>query len=149
MGGSSSVSLPAFVTCTPTITPLPGDFAGAANSLGGDKDPKRDEQARIGGVTADVSLDGLDLTEPGLQIKRADLFEPDAGETDERYAVCGRDDTFEVRVRAARAFARRAIVSSDARPWHECANHELTRRERDREAELAVGIHTGRDRTRV
>ena len=50
----------------------PGEFTGAADSLQCGKDPQPDQQAGVGGIAADVSLDGLDLAEPGLQIERAD-----------------------------------------------------------------------------
>ena len=42
------------------------------DSLQCGKDPQPDQQAGVGGIAADVSLDGLDLAEPGLQIERAD-----------------------------------------------------------------------------
>ena len=53
-----------------TLLTQPGEFASAADSLQCGKDPQPDQQAGVGGIAADVSLDGLDLAEPGLQIER-------------------------------------------------------------------------------
>ncbi len=53
--------------------------ARAADPLQGSEDPKRNEQSRIGGVAADMSLDGLDVGQPGVQIEAADQRPDRAG----------------------------------------------------------------------
>ena len=48
------------------------EFPGAADAFHGGQDPKRDEQPRIGGVSAGMTLDRLDVAEPGVEIESAD-----------------------------------------------------------------------------
>ena len=54
-------------------------LACAADPPQGGEDPKRDEQSRIGGVAADMSLDGLDVGQPGVQVEAADQRPDRAG----------------------------------------------------------------------
>ena len=54
------------------------EFPGTADASQGGEHPKRDEQPRIGGVAADMTLDRLDLVEPGVEIESADKAPDDA-----------------------------------------------------------------------
>ncbi len=54
------------------------EFPGAADASQGGEDPKRDEQPRIGGVSAGTTLDRLDVVEPGVEIESADKAPDDA-----------------------------------------------------------------------
>ncbi len=47
-------------------------LACAADPLEGGEHPQCDEQPGIGGVAADMPLDGLDVGEPGVQVEAAD-----------------------------------------------------------------------------
>ena len=63
----------------PAAEPLVGEmvlaeafqFPCAADALESGEHPQRDEQPGIGGVAADMPLDGLDLLEPGVKIEAA------------------------------------------------------------------------------
>ena len=57
----------------------PFQLACTADPLQGGEHPERDQQPGIGGVAADVALDGLDVGEPGVEVEAADQRPDHAG----------------------------------------------------------------------